>query len=98
MSDNDVQKSLEIQKAENGYIVVTREKGASKDFFVQGMMKLMENTGAVESWQEDKLKEIEDILKKMPQPVDVPATKTYIFRTLTEAINFIYNYFGELRI
>jgi len=98
MNSEDVQKSVEIQKAENGYIVVTREKGASRDFFVKGMMKLMENTGAVESWQQDKLSEIEDVLKKMPHPVDVPETKTYIFRTLTEAVNFVYNYFGELKI
>lgn len=98
MSDQDVQKSIEIRKAENGYIVTTREHGASRDFFINGMMKLMESTGAVESWQQDKLTEIEEVLKKMPQPQAMPVEKTHVFKTLSEAINFIYNYFGEIKI
>lgn len=98
MFDNDTQKSVEIKKAQNGYIVTTREHGASRDFFVNGMMKLMESTGAVESWQEDKLTEIEEVLKKMPQPPAMPVEKTHVFKTLNEAVNFMYDYFGEIKI
>ncbi len=90
-------KSVEIKKAENGYIVICKEELSQNDF-VKGMLRLLENTGGIESWQKDKLKDVEETLKSMPYPPGLPKTHTYIFKTLNEAVNFLYNYFGELRI
>jgi len=88
---------LEIKKVQNGYLVICKEESSQEDF-VKGMLKLLENTGGIEPWQKDKLKDIEETLKGMPYPGGVPKIKTYIFKTLDEAVSFIYEYFGELRI
>ncbi len=92
------EKNAEIQKAENGYMVKVKEPQSNmKNNWSKAMMKLLENTGAFESWQQDKKREIEETLKDMPQPqLFGAASKTYIFRTFKEAVSFLYDYFGEI--
>jgi len=95
----DLQKSAEIQKADNGYIVVVKEpQGKIKKSWSKAMMKLLENTGAVESWQGDKLREIEETLESIPQPQIYQTSRTYIFKTFKEATSFLYDYFQELNL
>ena len=84
-----------IKKAENGYIVSVEESRELRDKYSKAFRKLLEVTGAVESWQEDKLHQIEKLFKDS-LGLQASFTKTYIFKTFQEAVSFLYTYFEEL--
>ena len=89
------EKQAIIKKAENGYIVSVEEPRELRDKYSKAFRKLLETTGAVESWQEDKLRQIEELFKDS-LGLQASFTKTYIFKTLQEAVSFLYTYFEEL--
>ncbi len=88
-------KQVGIKKVENGYIVSVEDDVGLKERYSQAFRKLLEVTGAVESWQEDKLKEIEEAFTNTLGP-HLSSSKTYIFKTLEEAVSFLYTYFEEI--